>query len=74
VTFDPWKEISPGVDEVAAGADRVRVAVDAAGAAWTLQPEVLHEDLPGKRLPTRLGFNLSQPVRTAEIRMTITPR
>jgi len=74
ITFDIWKEISPGVYEVGAGNDRVRVEVDMAGANWTMQPEILREDLPGHRQPTRLGFNLTSPVRTATIRMTITPR
>ena len=42
------------------------------GAGWVLQPEVIQEDLPDSRRPTRLGFNLIAPVRTASIRLTIT--
>ena len=74
ITFDSWKELSPGVYEVSAGADQVRVEVAVTGASWTLQPEVLHEDLPGKRRPMRLGINLATPVKLATIRLTITPQ
>jgi len=74
VTFEAWKEISPGVYEVGAGADRVKVEVTVEGAGWELQPEVLQEDLQAKRQATRLGFNLTTPMRTATIRMTITPQ
>jgi len=50
------------------------VEVTVEGAGWELQPEVLQEDLQAKRQATRLGFNLTTPMRTATIRMTITPQ
>ncbi|MEO6873903.1 MAG: heparinase II/III family protein [Opitutaceae bacterium] len=74
ITFDAWKQVAPGIYEVGAGKDRVRVAVTVEGAGWLLQPEVLREELQAGRPATRLGFNLTTPVRTATIRMTITPQ
>ena len=72
ITFEAWREISPGLYEIGPGTDRVRGAVMVEGAGWVLQPEVIQEDLPDSRRPTRLGFNLIAPVRTASIRLTIT--
>jgi hypothetical protein len=74
ITFANWKEISPGVYEIGEGADRLKVEVVVEGAGWILQPEVLREDLQAGRPATRLGFNLTAPVRTATVRMTITSR
>lgn len=74
ITFDSWREVAPGIYEVGAGADRVKVAVAVEGAGWTLQSEVLREELQAGRQATRLGFNLTTPVRAATIRLTITPR
>jgi len=74
ITFESWRELAPGVYEVGLGAEGVRVTVAVEGAGWTLQPEVLREDLPGRRQPTRLGIVLSAPVRRATIRVVITPQ
>jgi len=73
ITFEKWREKKPGLLTVGEGAAAVRVEVKAAGGAWKLRSEVLQEDLPGKRQPTRLGLALDVPVRTATVTLIITP-
>ncbi len=74
ITFGAWREVSPGAYAVESGTDGVLATVAVDGADWALRPETLREELPGGRLPTRLGIVLQSPVRRASIRVTITPR
>lgn len=72
VTFSPWKQ-SDGKLRVGTDADQVEVEITTGGPAWKLQAEEIHEDLPEKRIPTRLGIELEEPVRAATIQITIRP-
>ena len=38
-----------------------------------LQPDQIHENMPGNLVPTRLGIDLEGPVSKARITLTITP-
>ncbi|MDI1249177.1 MAG: heparinase II/III family protein [Lacunisphaera sp.] len=73
ITFEKWREKKPGLLLVGEGESAVRVEVKVSGGAWKLRAEVLPEDLPGKRQPTRLGLALEHPVRTATVTVRITP-
>ena len=73
ITFEKWRERKPGLLTVGEGESALRVEVTVNGGSWKLRPEVLQEDLPAKRLPTRLGLALDAPVRAASITVKITP-
>jgi hypothetical protein len=73
ITFEKWRERKPGLLTVGEGASALRVEVKVEGGRWKLRPEVLQEDLPAKRLPTRLGLALDAPVSAASITVKITP-
>ena len=73
ITFEQWHEVKPGVLVVGESDAAMRVEVTVEGGTWKLQPEVLQEDLPGKRFPTRLGIALDGPVRAASVVLKITP-
>lgn len=72
VTFERWKERKPGRLRVGEGAATVHVEIDA-DQPWVLRPEVLEEDLPGGRKPTRLGLAAKGAVTTARFTITIRP-
>lgn len=72
VTFEKYREREPGVIVVGTDGSAVRVSVEST-APWTLRPEVLDENLPGGRKPTRLGLTLTDPVSTARLTVTVRP-
>jgi len=73
ITFEKWHERKPGSLTVGEGESALRVEVKVDGGSWKLRSEVLQEDLPAKRLPTRLGLALDAPVRAASITVKISP-
>lgn len=73
VTFSPWKQLSSDTLQIGRGTEALRVKISAGESALRLQETQIHEDLPGKHIPTRLGIILTEPVRKATIRVTITP-
>jgi len=74
VTFSDWKESSgPGRLLVGSGSAAVAVRVDAGGEEFSVEAERIEEDLPGGRVPVRLGINLREPVTAATVTLTITP-
>jgi hypothetical protein len=73
ITFDPWKRTGRETLRVGEGKTAVDVRIDAAGEPFGVKAETIKEDLPGGRLPTRLGIDLDRPVREATVRVTIRP-
>jgi len=73
VTFSDWKEPGPGRLLVGSGSAAVEVRVDAVGKPFSIEAERIEEDLPGGRVPVRLGINLREPVTAATVTVTITP-
>ncbi|AOS44337.1 Heparinase II/III-like protein [Lacunisphaera limnophila] len=73
ITFEKWREKKPGRLTVGEGDSAVRVEVNVEGGSWKLRSELLQEDLPGKRQPTRLGLALDAPVLRATITVRIQP-
>ncbi|MBN1442332.1 MAG: heparinase II/III family protein [Planctomycetes bacterium] len=55
------------------GEGAVRVKIEAKGAELSIREEEIEEDVRTRTLPRRIGIDLADPVREAEIRMTITP-
>lgn len=73
VTFGPWKQLAPGRLLVGPAGSAVRVEIDTRGKPFEVRAEEIHEDLPGKRVPVRIGISLAEPVREAAVRLTIVP-
>ncbi len=73
VTFDRWKKISPSALMIYDRQDALRVQIEVTGADFEILPETIKEDLSARRLPTRLGINLNQPVTQASVTLVITP-
>ncbi len=73
VTFGKWKRLAADRLRVGDVPDAVVVVIDVRGGEFRLVPEQIEEDLPGGRKPTRLGIELTEPVKRAEIKMTIAP-
>jgi hypothetical protein len=73
ITFSPWKQLSSGTLLVGSGSEALQVKISTGEQAFRLQETQIREDLPGKRIPTRLGIVLTEPVRQAVIRVTIAP-
>lgn len=73
VTFDPWKQLGPGRLMIGTGPSAVQVDIDAQGKKFEVRAEEIHEDLPGKRVPVRIGIALAEPVTEAVVRLTIVP-
>jgi len=73
VTFSDWRQSGADGLVIGEGAGTVRVDIAADGAKFTIHEEEIQEDLPGGRVPTRLGINLTEPVTAATLTLTITP-
>ncbi|MGC8640438.1 MAG: hypothetical protein ACP5XB_11240 [Isosphaeraceae bacterium] len=73
ITFAPWKQTGPRAIRIGEGDSAVDVAIDTHGAPFQIKAEEIHEDLPGKRIPTRIGIALSRRVTTARILLSVRP-
>jgi hypothetical protein len=73
ITFEPWQRIEPDVLRVGKGKAAVDVRIETGGVPFEVNAEQIQEDLPDGRIPTRLGIDLSRPVKEATIRLTIRP-
>jgi hypothetical protein len=73
ITFDRWKQIDAGRLLVGDGPNAVTVEIAVAGGEAQVRAESIEEDLPDGRVPTRLGIDLTKPVKKAAITMVITP-
>jgi hypothetical protein len=73
ITLSPWKQLSADTLQVGAGASAIEVTIAAGEHALRIKAEEIHEDLPGKVVPKRLGIALTGPVQNATIRVTIAP-
>ena len=73
ITFAEWRQAAPNRLVVGEPPEAVQVAIDAGGAAFRVDAQPIKEDLPGGRIPTRLGIVLGEPVAKARVQLTITP-
>ena len=73
ITFERWEKLSDS-SLIIRGQDKaLRVDISVTGAEFEIRPETIKEDLSGRRLPTRLGINLTRPVTEAVVRLAIAP-
>jgi len=73
ITFDPWERIEPNLLRVGTGQTAVDVRIETGGVPFEINAEQIQEDLPGRRLPARLGIELGRPVKEATVTLTIRP-
>ena len=73
ITFDKWQQISASSLVIRDQDKALRVDIEITGADFKIQPKTIEEDLSGRRLPTRLGINLTKPVLRAVVCLTIKP-
>lgn len=72
VTFEKWRDRGEGRLALGEGDAALRVTVES-DVPWTLRSEVIDEQLPGNRKPTRLGLALDRPVTSARLTLRISP-
>ena len=70
ITLGKWSRDGAAL-VVEDGGESVRVEVSTDGPVFSARNELIEEDVPRK--PTRIGINLTTPVRRARIEMKITP-
>jgi len=73
ITFDQWQKLSASSLEIRDQDKALRVDIEVTGADFKIEPVTIEEDLSGRRLPTRLGINLTRPVLRAVVCLKITP-
>ncbi len=73
ITFSKWRKQGDDALVVGEGPGAVQVDVDTGAEPWELKAEKIDEDLPGGRVPIRLGIDLSRPVEKAVVRLTVVP-
>jgi len=73
ITFDKWQQLSGSSLMISDQDKALRVDIEVTGGDFKIQPQTIEEDLSGRRLPTRLGINLTRPVLRAVVRLTIRP-
>lgn len=73
ITFSNWRKQGDDALVVGEGPGAVQVRVDTGTEPWELKAEKIDEDLPGGRIPIRLGIDLTRPVEKAVVRLTIVP-
>lgn len=73
ITFDKWRQLSDSSLVIRNQDKALHVDIDVTGGDLEIKPETIKEDLSGRRLPTRLGINLTKPVLHAVISLKIRP-
>ncbi len=73
ITLSTAKIERPDRIIVGEGRGAVCVEITASGGGLKTTSETIREDLPGKRIPTRLAIALDAPAQRATIRMVIAP-
>jgi hypothetical protein len=71
ITLGAWQRLEDGHLVISDMAETLRVTIEADGAAYSLEPEIVRENAPVT--PTRLGINLTHPVTKATITVRIEP-
>jgi hypothetical protein len=73
VTFSKWRQAGPNRLVVGEGKQAVEVTIDSGGLGEKIEAVKIDEDLRGGKLPTRLGFELAQPIEHATVTVMIRP-
>ena len=73
ITFSEWKRLAPDRLQVGNGREAVQVEITTDGGAFQIRADEIKEDVRGRRLPTRLGIDLTEPVHQATNTLKIVP-
>ena len=73
ITFDKWQQLSSSSLVIRDQDKALQVDIKVSGCDFKIQPETIKEDLSARKLPTRLGINLTQPVTHAIVTLMIEP-
>jgi hypothetical protein len=73
VTFSDWQTAAESRLTIGEDDEVVQVDIATDAGAFAVEATKVEEDLPGGRVPVRLGINLSRPVARATVTMTILP-
>jgi hypothetical protein len=73
ITLFPWKQHGDDTLVIGKGDEAIQAKIAAGEHSFRLQATEIHEDLPGKVVPKRLGIVLTEPVRQAVVRVSIAP-
>ncbi len=73
ITFDSWQRLADNRLRVGTGDRAVIVTIDASGLPLNIDAVKIDEHVRGGKNPTRIGIDLTKPVREATVRLTIKP-
>jgi hypothetical protein len=74
ITFSKRRQPEPDRLEIGEGQEAVEVVVAATGGKFRIDSQEIKEDLPGKKIPIRLGIDFTKPVQKGSITVTIGPK
>ena len=74
ITFSKWNKDSADRLLIGEGPRAVTVQIAMQGGQFQVKAEEIHEDLPEGEIPIRLGIDATEPVKSAQICLTITPQ
>ena len=73
ITFDKWKKTGGDSLLVYDSKRALRVNIEVAGGEFEVTSSRIQEDLPNKKIPVRLGIDITGPVQHAVIKLKIEP-
>lgn len=74
ITLSKWNKAPANRLLIGEGPQAVTVQIAMQGGQFHLNAEEIHEELPEGKTPIRLGIDATEPVKSAQIRLTITPQ
>ena len=74
ITFDNWKQPSSNSLILYDSQKALNVDIKINGSDFEIRPETINEDVSARKKPTRLGINLTEPVKQALVSLTIRPQ
>jgi hypothetical protein len=73
VTFGAWRRIAPDQLRVEDQGRAVEIVVETGGSAFTVDAEMIDENVRSPRKPRRIAIRLAQPTRAAQVTLRIRP-
>jgi hypothetical protein len=73
ITFGRWQKLGQDRLRIEDGGEAVEVVIQATGGDMVIKADDIHEDLPAKRTPIRIGIDFAKPVAKGSIAVRITP-
>ena len=60
--------------QIGEGDEAVEAIISTSGGQFRIDPQEIKENLPGRKIPIRLGIDFAEPVQEGDITVTITPK